>query len=261
MSSLARIPNQEFDRNVTAVDLDERFLLIGKLDGSLSAIYIKNGLQVFSIKISDAEITAVCCEKHDEEDNQVFYAGDSRGNLFVSSKKGKILNNTQLLEGRISTIVNWSQFSINVHTSTGSASFSDTAKDFKRETFSSVSTNFSYDKDGTLYKNVDRGMFKVMRYHCSSPTKIIATVGIEFGETFKSFSEVFAFAIIDEDYRELIDEGTAEHSLAIYSKNIFRVLEFQSPVKQVMSCRNHEGVAEADKIYILLWNGNLLKVT
>ena len=30
---------------------------------------------------------------------------------------------------------------------------------------------------------------------------------------------------------------------------------------KVMSCRHHEGSAEADKIYIMLWNGNLYSVT
>ena len=82
MSSLTRVPNQDFDRSVTSVDLDERFLLIGKLDGSLSTVYIKTVLQVFSVKISDEKISAVCCEKHDEDENQVFYAGDSSGYLF-----------------------------------------------------------------------------------------------------------------------------------------------------------------------------------
>lgn len=28
-----------------------------------------------------------------------------------------------------------------------------------------------------------------------------------------------------------------------------------------MSCRHHEGSAEADKIFIMLWNGNLYSVT
>ena len=46
MSSLSRIYNQDYDRNVTAVDLDKRFLIVGKTDGSLSAVYIKNGLKV-----------------------------------------------------------------------------------------------------------------------------------------------------------------------------------------------------------------------
>ena len=30
---------------------------------------------------------------------------------------------------------------------------------------------------------------------------------------------------------------------------------------KVMSCRHHEGAAEADKIFIMLWNGNLYSVT
>ena len=30
---------------------------------------------------------------------------------------------------------------------------------------------------------------------------------------------------------------------------------------KVMSCRHHEGSAEADKIFIMLWNGNLYSVT
>ena len=189
----------------------------------------------------------------------MFYAGDTKGNIYVISKKGKVLNDTQL-EGKIITIVNWSEFSIHVHTSTGCASFSDTTKDFKRENLSSTSTTFSYDKDGTLHNIGDKGMFKVTKYLCGSPIKAIATVGIEFGETAQSFTEVFAYAIIDEEYMELIDEGAAETTLVVYSKNIFRVLEFQSPVKQVMSCRHHESGAESDKIYILLWNGNILKV-
>ena len=87
MSTLSRIPFQEFDRNVTAADLDERFLLVGKLDGTLLAVYIKKGLQVFSVQLSGMEITAVCCEKHEEEESQVFYAGDRSGNTFLSQTR------------------------------------------------------------------------------------------------------------------------------------------------------------------------------
>ena len=260
MSSLAGVPNQDFDRIVTSVDLDKRFLLIGKLDGSLSAVYIKNGLQVFSVKISEEKITAVCCEKHNEDEHQVFYAGDISGYLFVLNKKGKILNKPKLSMGRITAIVNWSQFCIQVHTDKGTASFSHTDKEFKREDVSTVSSTYSYDNDGTMFKNADTGRFKVTRYQCGSPATVIATIGIEFGEIVNSFSEVFAYTVIDEDYKELIDDGTAQHTLTIYSKNIFRIVEFKSAVKQVMSCRHHEGDAEDDHIYILLWNGTLLKV-
>ena len=40
-----------------------------------------------------------------------------------------------------------------------------------------------------------------------------------------------------------------------------RMLEFDAPVKQVISCRHHTGgEAEADDIYVLLCDGDLLKV-
>ena len=125
--------------------------------------------------------------------------------------------------GRITAIVNWSQFCIQVHTDTGSASFSHTAKEFKREAVSTVSSTYSYDNDGTMFKNAGMGRFNVTRYHCVSPCTVIATVGIEFGEIVDSFREVFAYTVIDEDSKELIDDGTAQHTLKMYSKNIFRI--------------------------------------
>ena len=73
---------------------------------------------------------------------------------------------------------------------------------------------------------------------------------------------MFAYAVIDEEYANMIEEGTAENSIQVFnsgSKKI-RTLEFKSPVKQVMSCRHHEGDAAADKIYIMLWDGNLYSV-
>ena len=103
-----------------------------------------------------------------------------------------------------------------------------------------------------MFKNAGMGRFKVTRYQCRSPVTVVATVGIEFGEIVNSCSEVFAYTIIDEDYKELIDDRTAQHTLTIYSKNIFRIVGFKSSVKQVMSCRHHEGHAEDDHIYIFL---------
>merc|ERR1712025_1269504 len=41
---------------------------------------------------------------------------------------------------------------------------------------------------------------------------------------------------------------------------IVRQVEFNYPVKQIMSCRHHDGDAEADDIYIMLWSGIVYKV-
>ena len=66
MSSLSRIPTEDFDRQVSAVAMNDRFILIGKTDGFLAAVYSKNGVKAFSVKVTDAEITAVCCEEQAE---------------------------------------------------------------------------------------------------------------------------------------------------------------------------------------------------
>ena len=100
MPKLSRIPTQDFDR-------DDRFILIGQEDGLLSAIYHKNGMKVFSVKISDVDITAVCYEEQDEDSNQIFYAADSSNNICTVDKKGETISQVQLKarKGRIHTIV------------------------------------------------------------------------------------------------------------------------------------------------------------
>lgn len=265
MSNLARIPTQDFDRDVTAVAMDDRFILVGQVDGKLSAVYHKNGVSVFSSKICENEITAVCCEEQDEDDNPIFYAGDSEGNLYTVNKKGKVLATAKLQarKGRIHTIVNRNKYSIYAYTSGGSTSFSHATTDFRKGNFSTASANYSYDGDGTFHKKKGAGDYNVIQYDGRTPNKVVATCAMEFGKKVKNFEQVFAYAVIDEEYANMIEEGTAENSIQVFnsSSKLIRTLELKSPVKQIMSCRHHEGDAETDKIYILLWSGKLYKVT
>eukprot|EP00092_Neocalanus_flemingeri_P069754 GFUD01085540.1.p1 GENE.GFUD01085540.1~~GFUD01085540.1.p1 ORF type:complete len:327 (-),score=109.76 GFUD01085540.1:125-1105(-) len=265
MSRLARIPTQDFDRDVTAVAMDDRFILVGQVDGKLSAVYHKNGVSVFSAKISENEITAVCCEEQDEDDNPIFYAGDIEGNLYTVNKKGKVLATAKLQarKGKIHTIVNRNKYSIYAYTSGGNTSFSHATTDFRKGNFSTASANYSFDGDGTFHKKKGAGDYNVIQYDARTPSKIVATCAIEFGKKVKNFEQVFVYAVVDDEYENLIEEGTAENAIIVFndSSKKIRTLEFKSPVKQVMSCRHHEGDAETDKIYILLWNGMLYKCT
>ena len=264
MPKLSRIPTQEFDRDVTAVAMDDRFILIGQVDGSLSAIYTKNGIKAFCVKISDAEITAVCCEEQDEDSNQLFYAGDSENNIFTVNKKGQILAQVQLKtrKGKIHTIVNHSRFTIHVHSTTGSTAFSQGTHKLKKGRFSTDSAKYTIDGDGTFMKKKGTGDYTVNQYDCRNATNSVATFRIKFGKKLNNFRQVFAYATFDDAYVNLIEEGAAEKTLDIYCPNnrLVRTLQFPAPVKQVMSCRHHQGRAEEDKIYILLWNGNIFKV-
>ena len=265
MSRLARIPTQDFDRDVSAVAMDDRFILVGQVDGKLSAVYHKNGVSVFSAKISDNEITAVCCEEQDEDDNPIFYAGDSEGNLYSVNKKGKVIQTAKLQarKGKIHTIVNRAKYSIYVYTSGGNTSFSHAITDFRKGNFTTASANYSYDGDGTFHKKKGAGDYNVIQYDGRTPSKVVATCAMEFGKKVKNYEQVLAYAVIDEEYANMIEEGTAEDNLQVLnaSGKKIRTLELKSPVKQIMSCRHHEGDAENDKIYILLWSGKLYSVS
>ena len=88
-AELKRLPNNDFNRDVTAVAMDERFYLIGQNDGTLAVVYISNGNNVFHSKISEHAITAVACEEKDDADNQIFYAGDEKGTSSPSIRRGR----------------------------------------------------------------------------------------------------------------------------------------------------------------------------
>ena len=95
------------------------------------------------------------------------------------------------------------------------------------------------------------GDYSVTRYEARTPGRVIATCAMEFGEN----GQILAYAVTDEEYENLIEEGTAENSIQVFdtSAELLRSLELASPVKQVMSCHH--------KVYLLLCNGALFKVT
>merc|ERR1712110_1197361 len=203
----------------------------------------KNGNRVFSGKIADTAITAVCCEEQDDVDNPIFYASDAEGSLYTVNKKGLVVATAKVpkRKGEIHIISNRSKYSIYAYTSSGTTSFSHATSDFRKGT----------------------GDYDVIQFDGRTPSRVVASVAIEFGPKLRNYEQVFVYAVVHTDYENLIEEGTAENSLRVMNSSgkDIRTMEFKSPVKQVMSCRHHEGSAEEDKIFIMLWNGNLYSVT
>ena len=144
----------------------------------------------------------------------------------------------------------------------GSSSFSNCTKKYQRGKFSTSSAEFSLTEDHELHKRpgLSGSEVKVNQYDCKSPSVVVATWGIEFGRKEKNFTEVQAFGVFDQEYEKVVAEGRADRTLTVISRNMFRTLEFSSPVRQVMSCRHHEGEAMADRIVMLLCDGQILQV-
>jgi len=262
-AQLERLPNNDYNRDVTAVAMDERFYLIGQNDGTLAVVYISNGNNAFHSKISDHAIVAVACEEKDDADNQIFYAGDEKGNLFTVNKKGKVIKETSIPErkGNIHIIANKDKYQIYVYTCKGSQSLSHTTTDFRKGNFTTSTANYSVDGDGTFHKKKGSGDYDCIQFNARTPSKVVACVAMEFGKKVGNYEEVLAYAIVDDEFENLVEDGTADKKFKVFKQSgLIREIEFKSPVKQIMSCRHHEGKAEADDIFIMLWSGIVYKV-
>jgi len=164
-------------------------------------------------------------------------------------------------KGNIHIIANKDKYQIYVYTCKGSQSLSHTTTDFRKGNFTTSTSNYSVDGDGTFHKKKGSGDFDVIQFNARTPSKVAATCGMEFGRKVGKYEEVLAYAIVDDEYENLVEDGTADKKFSVFSKgSTVREIEFKSPVKQIMSCRHHDGDAEADDIYIMLWSGIVYRV-
>lgn len=136
--------------------------------------------------------------------------------------------------------------------------YEDTKQDFWKKESSSKISNFSFDPNGTIFEDPAKGQFNVIKYLCSASSSVVVTVAIRIEDIENKKREVFTYAINDNNYKDLIDDGTALRNLLVFSKNIIRCIEFESAVKQVISYRQK---GDTDKIYILLWNGKIMRIS
>ena len=86
MAKITCLPGYDYNRNVTVVAMDKRFLLVGQKNGQVSAHFLNNGRAAFNKTISKSDICAVCCEEQDDNWNEVFYVCDVENNLFTLNK-------------------------------------------------------------------------------------------------------------------------------------------------------------------------------
>merc|ERR1711936_164970 len=206
-SELKRPPNNDFNRDVTAVAMDERFYLIGQVDGTLAAVYISNGNNVFNSKVSDYPITAVACEEKDDADNQIFYCGDEKGTSIPERK------------GNIHIIANKDKYQVYVYTCKGSQSLSHTTTDFRKGNFTTSTSNYSVDGDGTFHKKKGSGDFDVIQFNARTPSKVVACVAMEFGKKVGNYEEVLAYAIVDDEFENLVEDGTADKKFKVFKQS------------------------------------------
>ena len=138
MASATKEVLQSFDCLVTSVAMDDKFILVGQVgtsshdwivilldfqeDGNVAAFWW-NGGTLFEEDISDAVITAVCCEEREEGSNHIFYAADAEGQIFTLDKRGKIIAKGKGRDESIHTLMNHDTFGVTAYSETGWTSF------------------------------------------------------------------------------------------------------------------------------------------
>ena len=55
----------------------------------------------------------------------------------------------------------------------------------------------------------------MIQYDSRTPNRVVATCALEFGKKKDDVEEVMAYAVVDEEYENLIEEGTAIKSLQV----------------------------------------------
>ena len=143
-----------------------------------------------------------------------------------------------------------------MYTEKGITNFSNSTSKFDKGKFSSSSAQFSLTQNSSLQKKQrdNNTEVQINQYDCRSPSSAQRIWGIEFGRKEKNYSEVFAYGVSEQ-----INENNFT-TLHMISREVFRIFEFESPVKQVMSCRHHAEKASQDQIFIMLETGNMFKV-
>ena len=123
---LKKFFDHSYDRNISAIGMDDRFLLIGQTDGTVSVHYLYNGILAFETKVSEFSINAVACEEEDDIYNEIFYVGDAANNFFVLDKKGTTLAKAVIKKdrGSIHTIVNQKRYVTQIQSCNGATTMS-----------------------------------------------------------------------------------------------------------------------------------------
>ena len=230
----------------------------------MAVVNNKSGMPKFEpVEVSfQCKITAVCAD--DDENEDYFYVGDEEGNVFVLNNEGGIIASRKMPEetaGAVLMIMNITgvPHSFYAYSAKGWTMFKEVTSNISIEESCTNGANFSVDGDGTLHSGKEEGDMPALQYNATTEARVVRTVAITEGDEFGNFNKVFNFVI---PYNES-NIDTAVTTLSVRKGaglgEEVRLLEFDAPVKQVISCRHHTG-GEADDIYVLLCDGDLLKV-
>ena len=226
------------------------------------AVVYKTGTPIFEpVEVSESKITAVCAD----DDEDYFYIGDEEGNVYALNNEGEVLASSQMPEetaGAVLMIMSQSNYCFAAYSAGGWTDFKDVTSDIYIEGSGNDAADWSLDGDGTFHFTSEEGEIPAFQYNATTEARVVTTLAITEGQELGNFNGVFSLAIADDEafysnMKTVITSLSVRKGAGLGEQ--VRLLEFDFPVKQVISCRHHTG-GEADDIYVLLCDGDLLKV-
>ena len=132
--------------------MDDRFVVVGLTNGSVSCIYVRNNVIKWVISISNHPITAVLADLYDQANDQLFYAGDAAGKIFVINEKGKIMLNIDTKGPKIFSILASYSRKIVAYYDGGAYEYEVKFPNASLTKVYRSTGNYSIDADGTFHE-------------------------------------------------------------------------------------------------------------
>lgn len=243
-----------FQENVICCSMDQDSVMVGLENGSVSVVLRKNKHEKFVTEpLNDgAMITAVCCDTFDVRGQSLFYAGDALGYLHVIGENGNLIDSLQVREDAIISIQDVEARKVWVFSENGRTVVNLTNN--KLVIQAQRPSKWSMAEDGQVFQKRDRGAFGLEEYECTHPARLYGTsrINIEMAAD-NSYAKISGFGCISGLYKDLVEDNKVSKSLEVTGRNNMKLktLQFDFPVKQVISRFTKNSSHREDAVYIL----------
>jgi len=252
-----------FQENVICCSMDQDSVMVGLENGSAAVVLRKNKHEKFVTEpLNDgAMLTAVCCDTFDVRGQSLYYAGDALGYLHVIGENGNVIDSLQVREDAIISIQDVEARKVWVFSENGRTVVN--LNNNKLTIQAQRPSKWSMAEDGQVFQKRERGAFGLEEYDCTHPARLFGTsrINIESAAD-NSYAKISAFGCISGLYKDLVEDNKVANTLEVTGRNNMKLktLEFDFPVKQVISRFTKNSSQREDAVYILTTDDKITRV-
>jgi hypothetical protein len=263
MGAATKTVVKAFQENVICCSMDQDSIMVGLENGSAAVVLRRNKHERFVTEPlnAGAMITAVCCDTFDVRGQSLYYAGDALGYLHVMGENGNLIDSLQVRDDAIISIQDVEARKVWVFSENGRTVVN--LNNNKLVVQAQRPSKWSMAEDGQVFQKRERGAFGLEEYECTHPARLYGTsrINIETAAD-NSYAKISAFGCISGLYKDLVEENKVDTRLEVSGRNNMKLktLEFDFPVKQVISRFTKNSSQREDAVYILTTDDKITRV-